>query len=47
MLMHMDITPYVDSLRRDLLAAAEGAGHEARQVAERLATRSTRPPGWR
>ncbi|WP_134740314.1 pilus assembly protein HicB [Nocardioides sp. 503] len=32
----MDITPYVDSLRRDLLAAAEGAGPEAREVAERL-----------
>ncbi|GEP39684.1 hypothetical protein NPS01_33470 [Nocardioides psychrotolerans] len=32
----MDITPYVESLRRDLLAAAEGAGPEARQVAERL-----------
>jgi hypothetical protein len=36
MLMHMDITPYVDSLKRDLLAAAEGAGDEARQLAERL-----------
>src|SRR3954464_8801533 len=36
MLVHMDITPYVDSLKRDLLAAAEGAGDEARQVAERL-----------
>ncbi|WP_278258502.1 toxin-antitoxin system HicB family antitoxin [Nocardioides convexus] len=34
--MHMDITPYVDSLRRDLLAAADGAGPEAREVAERL-----------
>ncbi|MDN4173399.1 toxin-antitoxin system HicB family antitoxin [Nocardioides sp. SOB77] len=33
----MDITPYVDSLRRDLLAAAEAAGPEARQAAERLA----------
>lgn len=32
----MDITPYVDSLRRDLLAAAEAGGEEARQVAERL-----------
>lgn len=32
----MDITPYVDSLRRDLLAAADGAGPEAREVAERL-----------
>lgn len=34
--MHMDITPYVDNLRRDLLAAAEAGGDEARQVAERL-----------
>lgn len=34
--MHMDITPYVDNLRRDLLAAAESAGPEARQTAERL-----------
>ncbi len=34
--MRMDITPYVDSLRRDLLAAAEAGGDEARQVAERL-----------
>ena len=33
----MDITPYVDSLRRDLVAAAEAAGPEARQAAERLA----------
>lgn len=32
----MDITPYVDSLRRDLVAAAEAAGPEARQAAERL-----------
>lgn len=32
----MDITPYVDSLRRDLLAAAESAGEQAREVAERL-----------
>ena len=36
MLMHMDITPYVDSLKRDLLAAAEAAGDEARATAERL-----------
>ena len=34
--MHMDITPYVESLRRDLLAAAEAGGDEARLVAERL-----------
>jgi hypothetical protein len=32
----MDITPYVDSLRRDLLAAAEAAGPEAREATERL-----------
>ena len=32
----MDITPYVDSLRRDLLTAAEAAGPEARASAERL-----------
>src|SRR3954469_20399481 len=36
MLMHMDITPYVDSLKRDLLAAAEAAGPESRATAERL-----------
>jgi hypothetical protein len=35
--MRMDITPYVDSLRRDLVSAAEGAGPELRQAAERLA----------
>jgi hypothetical protein len=34
--MHMDITPYVESLRRDLQAAAESAGPEAREIAERL-----------
>ncbi|MCW2797434.1 MAG: hypothetical protein JWM79_2931 [Nocardioides sp.] len=34
--MHMDITPYIDSLRRDLVAAAEAAGPETRQAAERL-----------
>jgi hypothetical protein len=32
----MDITPYIDSLRRDLVAAAEAAGPETRQAAERL-----------
>ncbi len=32
----MDITPYVENLRRDLLAAAESAGEDARLVAERL-----------
>lgn len=34
--MHMDITPYVDHLRRDLLAAAEAGGDDLRQAAERL-----------
>ena len=34
-MVHMDITPYVDSLRRDLLAAAEAAGPEAHAAAER------------
>ncbi len=33
----MDITPYVESLRRDLVAAAEAGGDEVRQAAERLA----------
>ncbi|NYD40271.1 pilus assembly protein HicB [Nocardioides panaciterrulae] len=32
----MDITPYVDSLRRDLVAAADAAGPETRAAAERL-----------
>src|SRR5690349_14503492 len=35
--MHMDITPYVESLRHDLTAAAEAGGDEAREAAERLA----------
>jgi hypothetical protein len=35
-MMHMDITPYVDSLKRDLMAAAEANGPEARAAAERL-----------
>ena len=29
----MDITPYIDSLRRDLMAAAEAGGDEVRQAA--------------
>jgi len=37
MVVRMDITPYVESLRRDLLAAAEAAGPDAREVTERLA----------
>lgn len=32
----MDITPYVDSLRRDLAAAAEAGGPEVSAAAERL-----------
>ncbi|CAN5189006.1 hypothetical protein BH18ACT9_BH18ACT9_21140 [soil metagenome] len=32
----MDITPYVDSLRHDLAAAAEAGGPEAKAAAERL-----------
>ncbi len=35
--MHMDITPYVESLRRDLAAAAESGSEEIRNAAERLA----------
>ena len=34
--MHMDITPYVESLRRDLVAAAEAGGEDIRLAAERL-----------
>jgi hypothetical protein len=33
----MDISPYVDSLRHDLAAAAEAGGPEAKAAAERLA----------
>jgi hypothetical protein len=33
----MDITPFVEALRRDLAHAAEAAGEEARQAADRLA----------
>ena len=33
----MDLTPYVDSLRTDLVAAAEAGGPEVRAAAERLA----------
>ncbi|MGN9781129.1 hypothetical protein ACTMTF_06860 [Nonomuraea sp. ZG12] len=32
----MDLTPYVDSLRRELAVAAEAGGPEARALAERL-----------
>jgi hypothetical protein len=37
MMAHMDITPYVEHLRRDLLAAADAGGDDLRQAAERLA----------
>ncbi|WP_367132657.1 toxin-antitoxin system HicB family antitoxin [Saccharothrix sp. HUAS TT1] len=33
----MDLTPYVDNLRRELATAAEAGGAEARALAERLA----------
>ena len=33
----MDLTPYVDSLRRDLVAASEAGSDELKQAAERLA----------
>ncbi|WP_327235125.1 hypothetical protein OG349_15290 [Streptomyces sp. NBC_01317] len=32
----MDLTPYVDSLRRELAVAAEAGGDEARELADRL-----------
>ncbi|RBY85371.1 toxin-antitoxin system HicB family antitoxin [Blastococcus sp. TF02A-26] len=32
----MDLAPFVDQLRRDLLAAADAGGDEARDLAERL-----------
>ncbi|MFI1507837.1 hypothetical protein [Streptomyces sp. NPDC020597] len=32
----MDLTPYVDSLRRELAVAAQAGGEEARELAERL-----------
>jgi hypothetical protein len=35
-MMRMDITPYVDSLRSSLVSAADSAGDETRQAAERL-----------
>jgi hypothetical protein len=35
-MVRMDITPYVDSLRKDLAAAVVGAGDEIRQAAERI-----------
>lgn len=35
-MVRMDITPYVAGLRRDLMAAAEAAGPQARELAEKL-----------
>jgi HicB family len=35
--MHMDINPLIESLRRDLVTAAEAGGTEVREAAERLA----------
>src|SRR3954454_21842318 len=32
----MDLTPYVETLRRELAVAAEAGGDEARELAERL-----------
>ncbi|MFI8434520.1 toxin-antitoxin system HicB family antitoxin [Streptomyces sp. NPDC079020] len=32
----MDLTPYIDNLRRELSVAAEAGGDEARELAERL-----------
>ncbi|MFF9853032.1 hypothetical protein [Streptomyces litmocidini] len=34
----MDLTPYVENLRRELAVAAEAGGEEARELAERLTT---------
>ncbi|GLW19270.1 hypothetical protein Stsp01_60130 [Streptomyces sp. NBRC 13847] len=34
----MDLTPYVDTLRRELAVAAEAGGEDARELAERLTT---------
>lgn len=36
MVVRMDITPYVEGLRRDLVTAAEAGGPEIRAAAERL-----------
>ena len=35
-MVHMDISPYVERLRADLVSAAEATGPEARELAERL-----------
>lgn len=36
MMAHMDITPFIDTLRQDLAVAAHAGGDEARALAERL-----------
>ena len=36
-MMPMDLTPYVDSLRRDLVATSKAGGDDVKQAAERLA----------
>src|SRR6185295_15994817 len=36
MMVSMDITPYAENLRRELLVAAEAGGEDARALAERL-----------
>ena len=46
--MHMDITPYVENLHRSsLVSAADSAGEETRQAAERLGFALDPAPGWR
>lgn len=35
-MVHVDITPYIDSLRRDLVAAGEAGDEDVRRAAERL-----------
>ncbi len=42
----MDITPYVDSLRRDLFAAAEAGGPDIARPPSGWPSPSTPPPGW-
>ncbi len=41
----MDLTPYVDTLRRELAVAAESGGEDARELAERLTAPWSRRPG--
>ena len=43
----MDITPYVESLRHDLAAAAEAGGPEAARPPSGWPSPSTRRCGWR